>query len=66
MVRNNKPVAALISMARLDEIEQMEDDLFDLALATARLLTDGGERVSLDALLTHYGLSRDELAEESA
>ncbi|HZS02828.1 MAG TPA: type II toxin-antitoxin system prevent-host-death family antitoxin [Chloroflexota bacterium] len=64
LVRNNKPVAALISLARLDEVQQLEDDLADLALATARLLTDTGERIGLDTILAAYGVTREELAED--
>jgi hypothetical protein len=41
--------------------QQLEDDLADLALAEARVLTDSGERVSLDEMLERFGYTREQL-----
>ncbi|HVA90872.1 MAG TPA: prevent-host-death family protein [Chloroflexota bacterium] len=61
LLRNNKPVAAVVSMRRLEQIEQLEEDLLDISLAMARSLTTGAERRSLDQVLTQFGFSRDDL-----
>lgn len=61
VLRNNKPVAAIVSIHRLDELEQLQDDLLDVALTTARMLTAGPERHDLDAVLAQFGYTRDQL-----
>ncbi len=61
LLRNNKPVAAVVSMRRLEQIEQLEEDLLDISLAIARSLTSGTDRHSLDQVLTRFGFTRDEL-----
>ena len=61
LLRNNKPVAAVVSIERLERLQQLEDDLADFALATARVLTDQGERVSLDDVLGRFGYTREQL-----
>ena len=61
LVRDNKPVAAVVSIERLEQLQQLEEDLIDLTLATARLLTDSGERISLDDALAQFGYTRDQL-----
>ncbi|HUZ76136.1 MAG TPA: type II toxin-antitoxin system prevent-host-death family antitoxin [Chloroflexota bacterium] len=65
IVRNSKPVAAIISMERLEAFEavaEAEDDILDIALATARELTTGEHRHSLDDVLAHFGYTREQLA----
>jgi hypothetical protein len=69
LVRDNKAVAAVIPIGRLEEleaIEDAEDDLLDLALALARQLTTPGPRTSLDDVLREFGYSREELRELDA
>lgn len=61
LIRNNKPVAAVISMERLEELEQREDDILDIALGLARWLTAGEQRTSLDEVLTRFGYTREQL-----
>ena len=61
VLRNNKPVAAVISMARLEQVHELEDDLRDIALTMARMMTAGPERHSLDDVLAQLGLSREQL-----
>lgn len=48
VLRNNKPVAAVVSIERLDELQRLRDDLLDVSLITARMLTTGPVRHSLD------------------
>lgn len=66
LVRNNKPVAAVVGMDRLeeiDELERIEEDLLDIVLATSRMLTDKGKRYTLDDVLRHFGYTREDLRE---
>jgi prevent-host-death family protein len=63
VTRRNEPVAALLSMRRLAEIEEAASDLLDLALALARVATDTGHRTSLDDVLAAFGHSRDSLTD---
>ena len=62
VMRNNRAVAAVISIDRLEHLQQLEDDLADVALAAARLLTTSDERTSLDDVLSEFGFSRAELS----
>jgi hypothetical protein len=67
IVRNSRPVAAVISMQRLEELEavaEAEDDILDIALAAARELTAGDHRHSLDDVLAHFGYTRDQLLKD--
>jgi prevent-host-death family protein len=61
VLRNNKPVAAVVSMKRLEELQQREDDLLDVSLAAARMLTTGERRHSLDDVLAQLGYTREAL-----
>lgn len=62
LVRNNLPVAAVISMERYEALQDLEDDLRDIWLASARMVTTGPERFSLDEVLEQFGVTREELA----
>jgi len=61
VVRNNKPVAAIVSIERLEQFQRLEDDLVDVSLVAARMLTSGPRRHSLDEVLTLFGFSREQL-----
>ncbi len=66
LIRNNKPIAAVVGMEglqELDELQRIEEDLLDILLATSRMLTDKGKRFSLDDVLKHFGFTREELRE---
>ena len=60
LLRNNKPVAAVVSLKRLEQLEQLQDDLADLSLAVACALTTGPERHNLDDVLAQFGYTRDD------
>ena len=60
-LRNNKPIAAVVSIKRLNQLEELEEDLIDASLAVARMLTTGPERYSLDEVLEKFGYTRDGL-----
>ena len=64
LLRNNKPVAAVVSMRRFEELQDLEDDLLDIALVAARMHTDDGQRSSLNEILKRYGRTREQLREQ--
>jgi prevent-host-death family protein len=61
VLRNNKPVAAVVGMHRLEELQQLEDDLLDIALLTSRTMTTSDRRHSLDDVLNAFGYTREQL-----
>lgn len=63
LLRNNKPVAAVVSIERLERLQQLEDDLLDISLTAARMMTTGARRHSLQEILDKFGYSREQLAE---
>ncbi|MDF2710780.1 hypothetical protein AB0C18_35280 [Nonomuraea muscovyensis] len=62
VTRRHQPVAAVVSIRRLNELEDAAADLRDLALVLARSVTDTGERVSLDEVLSAFGHTRESLS----
>lgn len=62
VTRRHRPVAAVVGIDRLAELEQAAADLRDLALVLARVATDDGRRTSLDEVLTAFGQTRESLA----
>lgn len=63
LMRNSKPVAAIISIDALERTEELEERLLDVSLALTRLLTASERRHSLDDVLDRFGFTRDELEE---
>jgi prevent-host-death family protein len=62
VTRHHLPVAAIVGVRRLTEIEEAADDLRDLALVLARSATDTGRRTSFDDVLTAFGHTRESVA----
>jgi prevent-host-death family protein len=62
VTRRHRPVAAVVSIRRLEELEAAAADLRDLALVLSRAVADTGERVSLDEVIAAFGHTRDSLA----
>jgi prevent-host-death family protein len=62
VTRRHQPVAAVVSIRRLAELEEAAADLRDLALVLARSVTDTGHRTSLDEVLSAFGHTRESLA----
>ncbi|GAB2939039.1 type II toxin-antitoxin system prevent-host-death family antitoxin [Nonomuraea fastidiosa] len=62
VTRRHQPVAAVVSIRRLNELEEAAADLRDLALVLARSVTDTGERIALDDVLAAFGHTRESLA----
>jgi prevent-host-death family protein len=63
LMRNNKPVAALVGIDALEKAEELEDRLLDLALGLTRLVTTTDRRHSLDDVLDRLGYTREDLEE---
>lgn len=61
VVRDDKPVAVVVSGERFEEWQQLQDDLIDITLVAARMLTDDGRRYSLDEVLEYFGYTREQL-----
>lgn len=61
ITRHHRPVAAVVGMSRLTELEEAAADLHDLALMLARSLADTGRRTPLDDVLAAYGHTLESL-----
>ena len=61
VTRRHEPVAAVVSMRRLAEIDAAVADVHDLALALARAATDTGRRTPLEDVLRAFGHTRESL-----
>ncbi|MGI5504504.1 type II toxin-antitoxin system Phd/YefM family antitoxin [Lentzea sp. CA-135723] len=62
VTRHSHPVAALVSVSYLAEIDEAAADLRDLALVLARSAADTGKRTSFDDVLAAFGHTRESLA----
>ena len=62
--RHGRPVAAIVGMARLAELIELEADLRSAALVLARAATDTGARTDLDTVIAAFGFDRAELETE--
>lgn len=62
--RHGKAVAAVVSMAHLEAIKELESDLRESVLLLSRLATDTGSRTDLDQVLSTFGFDRAELEAE--
>ncbi|NAS24073.1 type II toxin-antitoxin system prevent-host-death family antitoxin [Herbidospora sp. NEAU-GS84] len=62
VTRRHEPVAVVVGVRRLAELEAAAADLHDLALVLARHVTDGGNRTPLDEVIAAFGHTRESLA----
>lgn len=62
VTRRQRPVAAVVGVRRLAELEEAAADLRDLALVLSRAVTDTGRRTSLDEVIAAFGHTRESLA----
>ncbi|MFC4058710.1 hypothetical protein ACFOWE_10415 [Planomonospora corallina] len=62
VTRRHQPVAAVVSIRRLNELEEAAADLRDLALVLVRAATDTGRRTPIDDVLSAFGHTRESLA----
>jgi antitoxin (DNA-binding transcriptional repressor) of toxin-antitoxin stability system len=63
VTRHRRPVAAVVGIDRLTEIDEAAADLRDLALVLARSVADNGRRTSLDEVMAAFGHTRESLAD---
>ncbi len=63
LLRNNRAVAVIIGMDQLERLQQMQEDVMDIALTSARMLTTGEQRTTFDDVLTRFGYTREQLAD---
>src|SRR5713226_8962585 len=61
VLRNNKPVAVVMGMQRFEQLTQLQDDIVDITLTAARMLTTTSRRRSLDDVLAQFGYTREQL-----
>jgi prevent-host-death family protein len=66
VARHGRPVAAVVSMARLEQLRSLESELRDIALVLARAATDTGARTDLDEAILAFGFDRADLETELA
>ncbi|MDO5499693.1 MAG: type II toxin-antitoxin system prevent-host-death family antitoxin [Propionibacteriaceae bacterium] len=62
--RHGRPVAAVISVEHLAELNRVRADLTAAALVLARELTDVGHRTDLNDAIAAFGFDRAELEAE--
>ena len=55
VTRHHRPVAAVVGLERLRELEELAADLRDLALVIARTADDEGRRTPLDDVAAAFG-----------
>jgi prevent-host-death family protein len=63
VLRNNRPVAVVMSVERFEQLQQLQDDLLDITLVASRMMMTSERRHSLDDVLERFGYSREELIE---
>lgn len=62
VTRHHRPVAAVVGIRRLAELEEAAADLRDLALVLSRSVTDTGRRTSLDDVIIAFGHTRESIS----
>ena len=55
ITRHHRPVAAVVGIERLRELDELTADLRDLALVIARTVDDRGRRTPLADVVTAFG-----------
>lgn len=66
VARRGRPVAAVISIGRLERLRDLEADLRSAALVLTRAMTDDGTRHELGDVISSFGFDRSELEAELA
>ena len=64
VTRHGKPVAAVVGMARLQELRALESELRDALVVLTRIAGDTGTRIGLDEALSALGFDRASLEAE--
>lgn len=66
VARRGQPVAAVISIKRLERLRDLEADLRSATLVLTRAMTDDGSRHELGDVISSFGFDRAELEAELA
>lgn len=66
VARHGRPVAAVISIGRLERLRDLEADLRSATLVLTRAMTDQGSRHDLGDVISSMGFDRAELEAELA
>ncbi len=66
VARHGRPVAAVISIKRLERLRDLEADLRSATLVLTRAMTDDGTRRELNDVIAAFGFDRAELETELA
>lgn len=59
ILKNNKPVAVIVSAEEIDRIDAEREDALDLALALTRKMADSGERIHARDVFAGFGIDWD-------
>lgn len=59
IVRNSRPVAAVVSVREYDRLTELEENLALMVTAFARLADDSGDWIGLDDLADELGIELD-------
>lgn len=66
VARHGQPVAAVISIKRLEQLRELEADLRSATLVLTRVMTDDASRHELDDVISSFGFDRAKLEAELA
>jgi prevent-host-death family protein len=66
IVRNSRPVAAVVSIAQYDRLAEIEENLTLMVAALARLASDTGQRRTLAEVAAGLGFDPSELSDDDA
>lgn len=64
IVRNSKPVAAVVSIAQYDRLAEIEENLTLMVAALARIAGDTGERRDFADVVADLGFDMSELSDD--
>lgn len=60
ILRHSKPAAAVVSIPRLERMEEIEEDLLLMVATLSRMMSDSGRRHSLDDVAAEFGIDLDD------
>ncbi len=64
ITRNGRPAAAVVGIAELERLNELQENLTLTIAALARITTDNGNRHTLDAIAAEFGIDISESDDE--
>ncbi|MDQ2846237.1 MAG: type II toxin-antitoxin system prevent-host-death family antitoxin [Actinomycetota bacterium] len=64
ITRNGKPAAAVVGIAELERLNELQENLTLTIAALARITTDNGNRHTLDDIAAEFGVDISEFDED--